>query len=257
MIGQARFFAFGLSMVAAVLGAACGGSESSDDGSGGSDTTGSGKNTTSGDGGSTDGGGGAGGQLPDPTPLKDLHLTSTPSDAPANLAGFQAEWDQIDAQATAPGPMVLGAAAAGETQSVSASEDTLTTPWRVALLQSVSAPLAAQSIAGELTWVISADQSAPGADFFTRVYLAVWTDSVHCVLADWTEPSDTLDWGLDASAVPSEPVTLEPCDVPEGARLVLELGYTSKNENAVSRSGTLDYGGEGRVFTFSQDILFR
>lgn len=213
-----------------------------------------------GDGGDGSGGeganGGSGGQVSEPTPTKELFLTSEASDAtPKNLDGFQGSWDAIVAQD--PGAMVLGLEPAGAAKTSEAAESTLTTPWSVALLQSVSAPLAAQTLGGDLTWEIGVDQSAPGADYFTHLYLAVWEDAEVCVLAEWTESDAGHEWGLFPGGTPAAPVALEPCEVPEGARLVLELGYTSANDHSVSRAGTLSYGGEGNRFTFSKDVLFR
>ena len=203
------------------------------------------------------GGGGGGGQTPEPTPLNDLYLPSVAVDqSPANLDGFQASWDQVDSQVNALGPMVLGPSAAGGIEAAASSEDTLDTPWNVALLQLVSAPMAGQTIAGDLSFTITPDESAPGADYFTRLYLAVWSDKEECVLADWTESDSSNEWGLFEATSPSQAVPLASCEVPAGARLVLELGYTSKNEHAVSREGSIEYGGESSKLTFSQELLF-
>ncbi|MEZ4222898.1 MAG: hypothetical protein R3B13_18290 [Polyangiaceae bacterium] len=241
----------------------CGGSGNSGAGGGGAAGSGGTVGGTGGFGafgvgGGSSGASGGGGQAA--TPHKNLYLTSVPVDQPPpNLSGFVGAWDQIDPTILAIGPMVLGFEVAGPVQTAASSEDTLTTPWNVALLRTVSPPLAAQTLSGDLTWDITVDQSAPAADYFTHIHLVAWADSLICVLADWTEPAPEHEWALFPRGKPSQPVPLQSCEVPDGARLVLELGYTSKNTHNVLRSGTLTYGqgSSGRVVTFSQDVLFR
>lgn len=261
MLSERASASFGAAVLAVIFSAACSSSDGAGDDDDDDEPTGSnpsgGEGGEAGTGGAGAGGAGGGGQLPAPTPAKELYLTSLPAESPpANLAGFIGPWNQIDPQILQVGLMGLATAPGGTFQSAEASEDTLTSPWNVALLRTVSAPLAAHTLGGDLTWQLSVDQSAPGAEYFTHLYLAVWTEAVHCVLADWTEASTNHDWGLFPSQGPSQPVALQPCEVPAGARLVLELGYTSKNTHAVLRSGSLSYGGDYKV-TFSQDVLFQ
>lgn len=150
----------------------------------------------------------------------------------------------------------------GTNTSVAIAETNVTDPFRVLLYRGVSGPLAAQTIAGTVDAVISILESAAAANMHWYLHLYVTqgdTDTPRgTLLANFSEALGVNEWptaglgtfkGLNAAAA------LSSLAITAGDRLVVEMGYISREASATSRTGTIRYGTIGLAGTAVPDVL--
>lgn len=132
----------------------------------------------------------------------------------------------------------------GSNAARTASEAVLTNPYRVAVLRGVSRPLAAQTISGTLDVLLGIQESNADADFYWKVYVYVTvgdTDAVRGVLLDYEDSGTEWPTTSTGTALPSAQ-SLTSQAVTEGDRLVIEIGFISRNAHSTSRTGTIRVG---------------
>ncbi len=139
--------------------------------------------------------------------------------------------------------------------SIGSAETVTTTDYDVLLLRCVSAPLAADyAFSGTLNLVMGV-QETTNADADLAYYLHVFvtqgdTDNLRgTLLANYTDLLSN-EWGTTAlgKALMAEAV-LTAVSALAGDRIVVEIGYRSRNTTSSSRTGTIWYGGNGSDLT--------
>lgn len=138
--------------------------------------------------------------------------------------------------------------------SVASAENVSTTDYDVLLLRAVSAPLAADhDFSGTVDVMMAVQESNAAADFSYYLHIYVTqgsTDTLRGTLvANYADPL-TNEWGTTAigkALSSSQGVTS--VSALAGDRIVVEIGYRSRNTVTTSRTGTLWYGGNGSDLT--------
>ena len=135
----------------------------------------------------------------------------------------------------------------GAIASKGVAETSATNNYDVLLLKLVSEPIPmAQTIAGNLSWVVGSLESSTNMNAFWHVHAYVTvgdTDMLRGTLVtDYTETAN--EW--PTTAVGDGPVALlalNPVTISANDRIVIEAGYVARNTSTTSRTGTLWYGG--------------
>lgn len=165
--------------------------------------------------------------------------------APYTPATIRGTWDDTAGAVTrALDPYKTGG---GNITTVARAEAVSTDPYRVLLFRGVSGPLTAQTISGTLDVVLGILEANADADFHWMLHVYVTqgdSDTLRgTLLSNYTEALGTNEWpttgtgkGLNSAQA------LASLAVSAGDRLVVEIGYVSRNTHTTSRSGTLRYG---------------
>ena len=134
--------------------------------------------------------------------------------------------------------------------SIGSAETVSSTDYDVLLLRCVSAPLAADhNFSGTLNLMMGVQESNAAADmaYYLHVFITQGdTDNLRgTLLANYADP-DTNEWGTTAlGKALSAAATLTVVAALTGDRIVVEIGYRSRNTVTTSRTGTIWYGGSG------------
>ena len=138
----------------------------------------------------------------------------------------------------------------GSPVSIASSENVSTTDYDVLLLRSISSPLAADhNFSGTVDVMLAVQESNAAADFSYYLHIYVTqgtTDNLRGILI--ANHADLLanEWGTTALGKSlSSPQSVTPVSALAGDRIVVEIGYRSRNTTTTSRTGTLWYGGNG------------
>lgn len=145
-----------------------------------------------------------------------------------------------------------------------------TADYDVALLRLVSDSLTAQTIAGTLSLVMLVSESSASLNAVYHVHAYVSqgdTDTVRGTLL--TDYIDATEWGTADAQMAVAAQTLSSVAASLDDRIVVEIGYRANNASALSRSGSLRYGGATAAdavaggsttgtgwVEFSQDLVF-
>lgn len=138
--------------------------------------------------------------------------------------------------------------------SIGSAETVSSADYDVLLLRCVSAPLAADhNFSGTLNLMMGVQESNAAADmaYYLHVFVTQGdTDNLRgTLLANYADP-DTNEWGTTAlSKALSAAATLTAVAALTGDRIVVEIGYRSRNTVTTSRTGTIWYGGSGSDLT--------
>ena len=134
--------------------------------------------------------------------------------------------------------------------SIGSAETVSSADYDVLLLRCVSAPLAADhNFSGTLNLMMGVQESNAAADmaYYLHVFVTQGdTDNLRgTLLANYADP-DTNEWGTTAlGKALSAAATLTAVAALTGDRIVVEIGYRSRNTVTTSRTGTIWYGGSG------------
>ena len=134
--------------------------------------------------------------------------------------------------------------------SIGSAETVSSADYDVLLLRCVSAPLAADhNFSGTLNLMMGVQESNAAADmaYYLHVFITQGdTDNLRgTLLANYADP-DTNEWGTTAlGKALSAAATLTAVAALTGDRIVVEIGYRSRNTVTTSRTGTIWYGGSG------------
>jgi hypothetical protein len=147
-------------------------------------------------------------------------------------------------------PRALSRTKSGTITTVAKAETSPTGDYDVLLLKLVSEPIPiAQTISGTLNWVVGVRQSNNNmnAHWHVHVYVLRGTNTlVGTLYSDYTEPAATNEWSGTAEGLgPVAALTLSPVTIQANDRIVIEAGYTSRNTDTTSRTGTMWIGGTG------------
>jgi hypothetical protein len=138
--------------------------------------------------------------------------------------------------------------------SIGSAETVSSADYDVLLLRCVSAPLAADhNFSGTLNLMMGVQESNAAADmaYYLHVFVTQGdTDNLRgTLLANYADP-DTNEWGTTAlGKALSAAATLTAVAALTGDRIVVEIGYRSRNTVTTSRTGTIWYGGSGSDLT--------
>lgn len=138
--------------------------------------------------------------------------------------------------------------------SIGGAETVSSADYDVLLLRCVSAPLAADhNFSGTLNLMMGVQESNAAADmaYYLHVFVTQGdTDNLRgTLLANYADP-DTNEWGTTAlGKALSAAATLTAVSALAGDRIVVEIGYRSRNTVTTSRTGTIWYGGSGSDLT--------
>lgn len=174
-----------------------------------------------------------------------LHATAalaTPVYTPATIRGA---WDQT-AGAIAR-RMEQTKEGGGVIANLGIAETNATLDFDVLLARYISGPLAAQTINGTIDACIALSSSSAAANLHWHLHIYVTqgdTDTPRgTLLSDYTEaagtnewPTSNTFWTLNAAA------TLSSLAISAGDRVVIEVGYVSREASATSRTGTVWLG---------------
>jgi hypothetical protein len=180
-------------------------------------------------------------------PTTKLYLTTgtTPNFIPTN---FRGSWDTTASAATRLlSPDKFSGADVG---SLGVAEAVATNPYRVCIYRGVSGPLAAQTLPVDtFNLIVGATESNAAADFHWHVHAYVTagdTDTVRgTILTDYSEALGVNEWGTTAATAGKSlnaGQATASFAVTAGDRIVVELGYVSRNAVTTSRTGTIYYG---------------
>ncbi len=138
----------------------------------------------------------------------------------------------------------------GSPVSIASAENVSTTDYDVLLLRAISAPLAADhSFAGTVDVMMAVQESVAAADFayYLHIYITQGTtDTLRGTLVANYVDLLANEWGTTAlGKALSSPQSVTPVSALAGDRIVVEIGYRSRNTVTTSRTGTLWYGGNG------------
>jgi hypothetical protein len=139
---------------------------------------------------------------------------------------------------------------------LTASSTQNTGTYDVAIAQFISAPLAAQTIDGNVKGQIQARESAADADLRAQIVIRVVSNDGTSVIgtllasdaaalsSEWNNSSVT-ERNAKFPLAASSPATLTSTAVSAGDRLVVEIGYRAHNTLNAARTGTLAIGSAG------------
>jgi hypothetical protein len=157
-------------------------------------------------------------------------------------------WEKITGHAICGMHTAKDLAGLGGPLSITNAETSASADYDVLLLRSVSAPLAADhNFSGTLNLVMGVQESTTAADMAYYIHVFVTqgdTDNLRgTLLANYADP-DTNEWGATAlGKALTAAATLSAVSALAGDRIVIEIGYRSRNTTATSRTGTIWYGG--------------
>lgn len=183
-------------------------------------------------------------RYPTPATVTKLYLTNTA--APYTPATLRGAWDQTAGAVTkALDPSTRGG---GDDTTVTIAETNVSTTFDVLLYRGVSGPLAAQTLGGTINLMIQVLESAALADMNWHIHAYVTQGDSDTprgtILTDYVEALGVNEWpsGVVTFKALNAAQALSALAVSDGDRLVVELGYISREASATSRSGTISYG---------------
>lgn len=138
--------------------------------------------------------------------------------------------------------------------SVASPETASTTDYENLLVRAVSTPLSADhTFGGTLNVMLGVQESGTDADmaFYLHAFVTQGdTDNLRgTLLANYADPN-TNEWGTTAlGKALTAAQSLSAVAAMTGDRIVVEIGYRSRNTTASSRTGTLWHGGNGSDLT--------
>lgn len=170
---------------------------------------------------------------------------------PATIRGA---WEKTTGHAICGMHTAKDLAGLGGPLSIANPETSATADYDVLLLRSVSAPLAADhNFSGTLNLVMGVQESTTAADMAYYIHVFVTqgdTDNLRGTLLANYADLDTNEWGATAlGKALSATATLSAVSALAGDRIVVEIGYRSRNTTATSRTATIWYGGSGSDLT--------
>jgi hypothetical protein len=169
---------------------------------------------------------------------------------PATIRGA---WERTTGHAVC-GMGAKDLAGLGGPLSIGSAETVSSADYDVLLLRCVSAPLAADhNFSGTLNLMMGVQESNSAADMAYYVHAFVTqgdTDNLRgTLLANYADPG-TNEWGISAlGKALSAAATLTAVAALAGDRIIIEIGYRSRNTVTTSRTGTIWYGGSGSDLT--------
>lgn len=179
-----------------------------------------------------------------------FYLTrTTPTFTPATIRGA---WDQTASAVT--GTIDATKRGGGIITTVAIAETNVAADFDVLLGRWISGPLAAQTISGTINVCLGVRESAATADMHWHLHLYVTqgdTDTPRgTILTDYTEALGVNEWPSVAAELKAlnAAQTLTGLAISAGDRIVLEIGYVSREASATSRTGTLYYGTYDQVY---------
>lgn len=170
---------------------------------------------------------------------------------PATLRGA---WDKTTGHIVCGMNTAKDLSGLGGPLSIGIAETVNTTDYDVLLLRCVSAALAANcSFAGTLNVMLGVQESATDSDmaYYLHVFVTQGdTDTVRgTLLANYADPN-TNEWGTTAlGKALTAAQSLSAVAALTGDRIVVEIGYRSRNTTTSTRTGTIWYGGNGSDLT--------
>ena len=170
---------------------------------------------------------------------------------PATIRGA---WDKTTGHVVCGANTAKDLSSIGGPLSIGIAETVNTTDYDVLLLRCVSAPLAANcSFAGTLNVMMGVQESATDADMAYYIHAFVTqgdTDTIRgTLLANYADPN-TNEWGTTAlGKALTAAQSLSAVAALTGDRIVVEIGYRSRNTTTSTRTGTIWYGGNGSDLT--------
>lgn len=171
------------------------------------------------------------------------YLTTTA--APYTPATLRGAWDQTAGAVTK--ALVANKEFGGAITSVAIAETNVSTTFDVLLGRWVSGPMAAQTTSGTINVVLGILESNASADMNWHLHVyATQGDSDTPrgnLLADYTETAGVNEWPTTATfKALNTAQALSGVILTAGDRIVVEIGYISREASATSRTGTLRYG---------------
>lgn len=166
--------------------------------------------------------------------------------APYTPATIRGAWD--DAASAVTRALGIGGTVGDDAiTTVSVAEAVSTNPYDVLLYRGVSAALSAQTIAGTVDVVLGVSESNTLADFNLHLHIYVTQGDSDTprgdLLTDFIEGAGVKEWPTTAAGIVlSSAQALSSLGVSAGDRLVVEIGYRSRNSVTTSRAGVLRYG---------------
>lgn len=169
--------------------------------------------------------------------------------------------------------VLMSTTRAGTVSNRTGTETSITDNWDVLVLHVVSDPIPAQTVSGTLDWLMGVQESnaAMNAHWHIYAYVEDGAGAERGVLyADYTEALGTNEWPTTLTALgPTGPITLTPIAAQNNDRIVIEVGFVSRNTDATSFTGTIARGGSSGIelisggdptlytgwFQFSQDLF--
>lgn len=125
-------------------------------------------------------------------------------------------------------------------------ESSATLDFDVLLARFISGPLAAQTISGTIDAVIGLSESSALANLHWHLHIYVTQGDSDTprgtLLSDYTEPLGTNEWPNLAFATLNAAAALSSLAISAGDRLVIEVGYVSREASATSRYGMMYLG---------------
>ena len=170
------------------------------------------------------------------------------------LATIRGAWDKTTGHIVCGMNTAKDLSGLGGPLSIGIAETVNTTDYDVLLLRCVSAPLAANcNFAGTLNVMMGVQESATDADMAYYIHAFVTqgdTDTVRgTLLANYADPN-TNEWGTTAlGKALTAAQSLSAVSALTGDRIVVEIGYRSRNTTTSTRTGTIWYGGNGLDLT--------
>jgi hypothetical protein len=173
-----------------------------------------------------------------------LYLTANA--APYSPATIRGAWDDTAGAVTK--RLDTTGNGGGATTSVARSESSTTDEYDVLLYRGVSGPLGTQELDVNLNVCIAVteDSSAQNAHWHIHAYTTQGdSDTVReTAVNDYREAAGTNEWGADHVGMALNAVVSCHIHCQDGDRLVVEIGYTSRNTSASTYTGRLYYGSE-------------
>jgi hypothetical protein len=177
-------------------------------------------------------------------PFTKLYLTTQA--AGYTPATFRGAWDDTAGSVT----RALDSAPGTDTLTTVARAEAVTTAeYDVLLYRGVSAPLAAQAISGTVNCVVGLQEAHVNANFHWHLHVYVTqgnTDTPRgTLLTNYREAAGVNEWPtstLVLGTALTAAQTLSSLAVSAGDRIVVEIGYASRNTVSTSWAGTLRYG---------------
>lgn len=178
-----------------------------------------------------------------PSSTKLYLLTAAAPYTPATIRGAWNDTAGAVTRALSPQPSEGRAFA-----EVTRSETSATQPYSVLLYRGVSGPLEAQTISGTLDALLSCSQSFGGANFYWHIHVYVTQGDSDTprgtLLNDYTESTNVWpsNFGSAVGHGLASAQSLSSLGVSAGDRIVVEIGYVSRNTETFGYSGRLNYG---------------
>lgn len=165
--------------------------------------------------------------------------------APYTPATIRGAWDQTAGAVTK--ALDASLKGGGVNTSIGLAETSATNPFNVLLGRWVSGPLAAQTITGTLNVVLGILESAAAADMNWHLHVYVTQGDSDTprgtLITDYTESLGVNEWPATATfKALNGAAAISSLAISAGDRVVVEIGYVSREAAATSRTGTLRYG---------------